>query len=93
MTTVYRILVVDDSPDNLFLIQNILDDQNLEIKTTKNGESAIRMIEEEPLQLILLDVMLPDTDGLEICKQVRSAGIITPILMLTAMLPVYRPSF
>ncbi len=86
MTTVDRILVVDDSPDNLFLIQNILDDQNLEIKTAKNGESAIRMIEEEPLQLILLDVMLPDIDGFEVTRRLRCNPRLPyiPILLITA---------
>ncbi|QYO64097.1 response regulator [Leptolyngbya sp. 7M] len=52
-----RILAVDDSPDNLFLIQTILDDKGYEITLAENGQSALAQIEKNPPDLILSDTL------------------------------------
>ncbi|MBF2046220.1 hybrid sensor histidine kinase/response regulator [Leptolyngbya sp. NK1-12] len=82
-----RILAVDDSPDNLFLIQTILDDKGYEITLAENGQSALAQIEKNPPDLILLDVMMPGMDGYEVTRRVRAnqarLGFI-PILLITA---------
>jgi signal transduction histidine kinase len=82
-----RILAVDDSPDNLFLIQTILEDKGYQISLAENGQSALAHIEKHPPDLILLDVMMPDMDGYEVTRRVRAnqarLGFI-PILLITA---------
>lgn len=81
-----RILVVDDSPDNLLLIQSILEPENLEIVTANDGMEALKRVDEQAFQLILLDVMMPDIDGFEVTRQIRSNPNLPyiPILLITA---------
>jgi phosphate regulon transcriptional regulator PhoB len=81
-----KILVVDDEPDALELIEFNLQAAGYEVLTSANGEAALKKARAALPQLILLDVMLPEIDGLEVCKLLRSdpntAAI--PIIMLTA---------
>lgn len=82
-----RILAVDDSPDNLFLVQTILEDKGYQVSLAENGSSALSSIQKSPPDLILLDVMMPGMDGYEVTRRVRQAqarlGFI-PILLITA---------
>ncbi|NJO80343.1 MAG: hybrid sensor histidine kinase/response regulator [Cyanobacteria bacterium RM1_2_2] len=82
-----RILAVDDSPDNLFLVQTILEDKGYQVSLAENGSSALSSIEKSPPDLILLDVMMPGMDGYEVTRRVRQnqarLGFI-PILLITA---------
>lgn len=82
-----RILAVDDSPDNLFLVQTILEDKGYQVSLAENGSSALSSIEKSPPDLILLDVMMPGMDGYEVTRRVRQSqdrlGFI-PILLITA---------
>jgi signal transduction histidine kinase len=82
-----RILAVDDSPDNLFLIQTVLEGKGYEISLAENGYVALELIEKSPPDLLLLDVMMPGIDGYEVTRRVRQnqarLGFI-PILLLTA---------
>lgn len=81
-----RILVVDDEPDALELIGFNLRNAGFDISTADDGDKALKFARELQPDLILLDVMLPEVDGLEVCKIIRrdpvTAGI--PIIMLTA---------
>lgn len=81
-----RILVVDDEPDALELIGFNLRNAGFEISTAEDGERALKMARDLQPDLIILDVMLPEVDGLEVCKIIRrdpvTAGI--PVIMLTA---------
>jgi two-component system sensor histidine kinase/response regulator len=81
-----RVLIVDDSPDNLLLIQSILENENLDLITANNGTAAIQLVEEDPPHLILLDVMMPDIDGFEVTRQLRNNKALPyiPILLITA---------
>jgi signal transduction histidine kinase len=80
-------LAVDDSPDNLFLIQTVLEGKGYEISLAENGYVALELIEKSPPDLLLLDVMMPGIDGYEVTRRVRQnqarLGFI-PILLLTA---------
>jgi len=79
-----RILVVEDEPDIALGLQLDLRDEGHEVEVSGNGEDASRRGREPGWDLILLDVMLPQKDGFEVCRDLRRAKIRTPILMLTA---------
>ncbi len=85
-TKVDRILIVDDSPDNIFLIQSILQEEGYAIETAENGEEALAKIDEFSPDLILLDVMMPVMDGYEVTRRVRNNAALPfmPILLITA---------
>ena len=82
-----RILVVDDEAINLKLVSRLLEMEGYEVITAQSGEASLRLIEQTPPEMALLDVMMPDMDGYELCRRLRqnprTAGI--PIVMLTAM--------
>ncbi|NRB37432.1 MAG: response regulator transcription factor [Pseudomonadales bacterium] len=79
-----QLLVVEDDADLNKLLTMNLTDANHQVDNTDNGLRALEMAMNGDYDAIVLDIMLPDMDGLEICRQLRSAGKTTPILMLTA---------
>lgn len=81
-----RILAVDDTPDNLILVQTILESEGLEMDLVADGISALQQITESPPDLILLDVMMPGMDGYEVTRRIRSKTELPyiPILLITA---------
>jgi signal transduction histidine kinase len=81
-----RLLVVDDVPDNLFLIRTILEEEGYDISISSSGEMALEMVYAEPPDLILLDVMMPGIDGYEVTRRIRSTTELPfiPILLITA---------
>lgn len=85
-TKVDRVLIVDDSLDNIFLIQSILQEEGYAIETAENGEEALSKIDEFLPDLILLDVMMPVMDGYEVTRRVRNNIDLPfiPILLITA---------
>jgi two-component system, OmpR family, lantibiotic biosynthesis response regulator NisR/SpaR len=78
-----RLLVVDDDKDIVNLISDILEDEGFEIDKAYTGDTALQKIISKNYDLIILDIMLPGLDGVEICKKVRDK-IGTPIILLTA---------
>lgn len=78
------ILIVEDDRDLLNLLQINLKDQGYLVHTAGDGESAIQLFKEKAPSLIILDIMLPKTDGFEVCKQIRETDQRVPIMMLTA---------
>ncbi len=83
----YEILIIDDEPVNLKLLTDILSNRNYEVRMTVNGHLGIAAVEAAPPDLILLDVMMPDMSGYEVCKILkqnpRFASI--PIIFLSAL--------
>ena len=81
-----RILAVDDTPDNLILVETILESEGFEIDLVADGLSALQQIIESPPDLILLDVMMPGIDGYEVTRRIRSNPELPyiPILLITA---------
>jgi signal transduction histidine kinase len=81
-----RILVVDDSPENLLLVESILQEEGYEIVLAKDGLIALARVRQSPPQLILLDVMMPGIDGFEVTRQIREDANLPyiPILLITA---------
>lgn len=81
-----HILVVDDTPDNLFLIQAILEEEGYQITIVDNGKEALAKIEASPPDLVLLDVMMPEMDGFQVTRLIRESQELPfiPILLITA---------
>ncbi|HBC42925.1 MAG TPA: hybrid sensor histidine kinase/response regulator [Pseudanabaena sp.] len=81
-----RLLIVDDVPDNLFLVRTILEEEGYEIIAASNGYEALKIIESDPIDLVLLDVMMPLMDGYEVTRRIRAIKDLPfiPILLITA---------
>src|SRR5438128_9663996 len=83
MTTQPPILVVDDEPRYLQLIAVNLRASGYQVVTASDGLTAVARTEHEQPLLVILDVMLPDMDGYEVCRRIRGFSAV-PIIMLTA---------
>ena len=79
-----RILLIEDEPDIALGLSMDLEAEGHSVDTVADGLTASRQGREKPYDLILLDVMLPKRDGFEVLRDLRRAGVQTPILMLTA---------
>ena len=79
-----RILVVEDEPGIALALEDDLTMEGYRVSVAGDGVTASRMAREGEFDLIVLDVMLPGKDGFEVCREVRRAGVKTPIMMLTA---------
>ena len=82
MTT--RILIVEDEPAIALGLKNDLTLEGYAPEIAGDGDTALQRASEAPFDLILLDVMLPKRDGFTVCRDLRRAGVRTPIIMLTA---------
>lgn len=78
-----KLLLVDDDPDLLYTLQKYLQQAGYSTVTANNGKSAIDMFETEKPEAALIDVMMPELDGFEVVKKIRSISAI-PIILLTA---------
>jgi len=79
-----RILIVEDEKSLADIIKKGLEEEDYAVDVAYNGEDGLFMAENEPSDLIVLDIMLPIVDGMTILKKIRKAGVKTPVLMLTA---------
>jgi two-component system alkaline phosphatase synthesis response regulator PhoP len=79
-----KILVVEDEPAIALGLRNDLTLEGYEVQVAGDGESASRIAREALFDLILLDVMLPKKDGFAVCRDLRRAGVKTPVILLTA---------
>ncbi len=79
-----RILVVEDEPGIAFGLESDLKMEGYEVELVEDGSTAARRGREGSFDLILLDVMLPGKDGFDVCRELRRAGVRTPIILLTA---------
>jgi two-component system, OmpR family, alkaline phosphatase synthesis response regulator PhoP len=81
-----RVLIVDDEPNIVLSLEFLLRQQGYEVSVARDGEEALAAAEEQRLDLVVLDVMLPGLDGFEVCRRLRErqelAGL--KILLLTA---------
>lgn len=67
----YKILIVEDEPDIVKLIQNRLDSEKFDVTVALDGAVALKLIESHHYDLVTLDIMLPHVDGLTLCENVR----------------------
>ena len=82
-----KIFVIEDDPNILSYIETLLKDWRYNVISCQTGGQAVEMASAEKCDLILLDVMLPDIDGITLCRQLRSDPHVrdTPIIMLTVL--------
>ena len=78
------ILVVDDEPHLYNALSRILKKPGYEVITTLNGESALQLVQEKRPDVILLDIMMPGIDGMEVCRRVRKLSPATKIIYFSA---------
>jgi two-component system response regulator MprA len=79
-----RLLVVDDDSAVREALGLVLDLHGFEVATAVDGREAIRLLAVAPPDAVILDVLMPGLDGLEVCRRMRATGDRTPVLMLTA---------
>jgi signal transduction histidine kinase len=81
------ILVIDDEPDNFDVIETLLDNQDYQLHYAPSGQQAIHRLHTFQPDVILLDVMMPDLDGMEVCRRIKSDSQWqpVPIIMVTAL--------
>jgi putative two-component system response regulator len=81
------ILVVDDAPENLHVLVRLLTAQGYQSRAARNGKLALQAAENDPPDLILLDVMMPDMDGFEVCRQLKANAKLKdiPVIFLSAL--------
>jgi CheY-like chemotaxis protein len=81
-----RVLIVDDDIRNIFALSSVLEDYGMEIKTADNGRDAITLAHKGDIDVILMDIMMPEMDGLETTREIRKIGACKdlPIIAVTA---------
>ena len=79
-----KILLVEDEAGLIITLTDRLQSEGFEVQTAADGEAGFALALNETFDLLILDVMLPKKNGLDVCRDLRQKGITTPILMLTA---------
>jgi two-component system cell cycle response regulator DivK len=81
-----KVLVVEDNPDNQYLVALLLDQESYVVRAVCNGKDALQAIEEETFAFVLLDLQLPDLDGFSVARKIRErfAAIELPIIAVSA---------
>jgi DNA-binding response OmpR family regulator len=78
-----RVLVVDDDPPSVKMISFLLREEGYDVRSADNGMAALQLVDREVPDLVILDVMMPDLDGFEVCRRIRQKGEM-PIIFLSA---------
>ncbi len=81
---ILSVLLIEDEPGLVLTISDLLAAEGYRVQTTADGEAGLARASGEKFALIILDIMLPKLSGLEVCRQLRQAGVDSAILMLTA---------
>ncbi len=81
-----RVLVVDDEPNIVLSLEFLMRKAGFEVEVARNGQEALEAIARQPPDVLLLDVMMPEMDGFEVCERLRAdpRGRATKVVMLTA---------
>ncbi|GAB1538925.1 hybrid sensor histidine kinase/response regulator [Scytonema sp. NUACC21] len=87
MDTQPSVLVIDDEPDNFDVVETLLDGKNYQLYYAPSGQQALDRLNSFQPDVILLDVMMPDLDGMEVCRRIKADAQwqVVPIIMVTAL--------
>lgn len=82
-----KIMVVDDDPDLLAVIKGVLSDDGYEVSVAPDGPSALKLMAAAPPDLVVLDIMMPDMNGMEVFKKMKTHPAVAtiPVIFLTAL--------
>jgi two-component system, NtrC family, sensor kinase len=82
-----NIMLIDDTPGNLRLLENVLSQRGLDVRPFTSGKMAIKAAENERPDLVLLDIMMPEMDGFEVCRQLKENEQLKdiPVIFISAM--------
>ncbi|MFT3823269.1 MAG: response regulator transcription factor [Chitinophagaceae bacterium] len=80
-----KILLIEDEASVVSLVKRGLTENGMDVSVAMDGATGLQMAGEQSYDVLLLDIMLPDTNGIQVCKTLRQGGMETPILMLTAL--------
>ena len=83
-TRLDKIVIVDDDARIRDLLRRFLSQEGFDVLLAEDGRALDRILQRETINLMVLDLMLPGEDGLQICRRLRAAGVQTPVIMLTA---------
>lgn len=86
-----KIMVVDDEKNILMLYQSELEEEGYEVVAANSGKEAIELFEREKPDIVTLDIMMPDIDGIQVLRQLKQKAPNIPVIMLTAY--DYRDDF
>ena len=79
-----KILLAEDDLRLARAVKRVFEEESHNVETTGDGDSALRLAKNGEFDVMVLDVMLPERDGFDVCREMRVAGVQTPVLMLTA---------
>jgi len=82
---IISILLIEDEPDVVNFVKKGLGEESFEVSVALNGFVGLEMVLNNQYDIVLLDIMIPEKNGIEVCKEIRGRGIQTPILFLTAL--------
>ncbi|MCA9986402.1 MAG: response regulator [Anaerolineales bacterium] len=82
-----KILIIDDHPETSSIVATILQNQGFDTDNARSGSVGISLAEASPPDLIILDIMMPDMDGIEVCRRLRALPVTEniPIIMFTSL--------
>lgn len=82
-----NILIVDDTPENLTILLKMLEEQGCQVRPVLSGEIALKSVRIDPPDLILLDIMMPEMDGFEVCRRLKTNELTSqiPIIFISAL--------
>ena len=80
-----QLLIIEDNPSTLKMLAFLLRNEGYEVHAVPNAGTGLELLRNEPIDLVVLDVMLPDSSGLQVCRQLRNEGITVPILVISAL--------
>ncbi len=79
-----HIVIIEDEPDLAMGLRDNLEFEKHTVAHASTGEEGVKLVQKQPPALVLLDIMLPDIDGFEVCRRLRAAGHTMPIIILSA---------
>src|SRR4051812_20942108 len=80
-----QLLIVEDNPSTLKMLAFLLRNEGYAVHAVSNANTGLELLRNEPIDCLVLDVMLPDISGLQICRQLRNEGFSLPVLVISAL--------